>query len=249
MSRGFIIGAGGEGLSVHAAVLHVTAPVGSTVSIAKGGVTVKSLGPERGHAKVRGVNADYYFSIAPANYGEWTVTAALGGESASEVVTISANQQVDVAIWYKLWLYHDGDTCSSVSGGWEATDLAPNAGTCLAPTLTFNAGDMQAQYHYSGVIETVEQIDLSKINTLHVELMKTWAVQDCYFGVRSQKAGGSDAIPYTLARVQCTAEANVRRSFALDVSGLQENASVFFHVWADGTSTWEGHIYRVWGEK
>ena len=67
MSRGFIIGAGGESISVHAAVLHVSAPFGSTVSIAKGGVTVKSLGPGRAHTNTDGESADYYFSIAPAN--------------------------------------------------------------------------------------------------------------------------------------------------------------------------------------
>ena len=111
MSRGFIIGAGGEGLPVHAAVLHVTAPSGSTVSIAKGGVTVKTLDPGKAHSKLDGMKADYYFPIFPANYGEWTVTAVSDTKSADKAVTISANQQYDVELVYELALYEAGNTC------------------------------------------------------------------------------------------------------------------------------------------
>lgn len=119
MSRGFIIGAGGEGLSVNSAVLHVTAPAGSTVTFSKGGVAVRSLGPGRAHTNADGANADYYFPVAPANYGEWTVTATRGTDHTEAVVTVSTNQQYDVVLSYFLYLYQDGNECTAVSGGWD----------------------------------------------------------------------------------------------------------------------------------
>ena len=126
MSRGFIIGAGGEGLSVNSAVLHVTAPAGSTVSIAKGGVTVKSLGPEKAHIKVDGVKADYYFSIAPANYGEWTVTAVLGADTADETAAVIENRQYDVALDYRVpSLYQAITYLETTSAAWFDTGIIP----------------------------------------------------------------------------------------------------------------------------
>ncbi len=136
MSRGFIIGAGGENISVYAAVLHVSAPFGSTVSIAKGGVTVKSLGPGRAHTNTDGESADYYFSIAPANYGAWTVTATRGEDSTSAAVTVDSNRQYDVVLVYKVYAMKNGQILVNEY-------LTPNI---IAKTT----GDGYVQYQHTG---------------------------------------------------------------------------------------------------
>lgn len=98
MSDAFLVRRGGSGgLSPNGAVIHVTAPVGSTISFAKGGVVAKVLGPEKSH-----VNADYntladwYYSVSSSNYGTWTVTATLSGNTASKTIKISTNEQYDL---------------------------------------------------------------------------------------------------------------------------------------------------------
>ena len=92
-------GAGATGgLSFRAAILHVSAPVGSTVSISKSGATTKSLGPERSHVNSDSGDSEYYFSITPANYGTWTVTATNDSGVASMNVTVNTNGEYDIKI-------------------------------------------------------------------------------------------------------------------------------------------------------
>lgn len=120
MGDAFILRAGGGGgLSVNAAVIHVTAEAGSTISFAKGGVTAKVLGPEKAHISAADSGrAEWYYAVSASNYGTWTVTATRGTDSASTTVTVSANQQYDLELSYCLYVYRRGDERSSVSGGW-----------------------------------------------------------------------------------------------------------------------------------
>lgn len=103
MSDAYITRRGGSGgLSPNNAVLHINAPLGSTITLAKGGVTVKVLGADKGHTNAENDTlADWYYSVSPSNYGEWTVTAAKDGESASKAVAVNSNKQYDVAIAQK----------------------------------------------------------------------------------------------------------------------------------------------------
>lgn len=108
------------GLSPDAAVLHVRAPIGSTVSISKNNIVAKTIGPGRAHGNADGKNADYYFPIKSANYGAWVVTSTDGVWTRSIPVTISANQYYYIKIEYMLYLFRNGDQCTDVTGGWKA---------------------------------------------------------------------------------------------------------------------------------
>ena len=103
MSEALIVRRGGTGgLSVNSAVIHVNAPLGSTVTFSKGGVVVKTLAPGKGHVNADGETADYYFSISPSNYGVWDVEASLDGASAGDSIEILTNSQHDVLIRYRV---------------------------------------------------------------------------------------------------------------------------------------------------
>lgn len=104
MSDAFLVRRGGSGgLSPNSAVIHVTAPAGSTISFAKGGVVAKVLGPDKSHVKASDNSlAEWYYAISPINYGEWTVTASLSGDTASDTVTISTNKQYDLELSYHV---------------------------------------------------------------------------------------------------------------------------------------------------
>lgn len=109
MSDALIVRRGGSGgLSLHNAVIHVNAEVGSTITFSKGGVAVKILGPSKGHISSDGKTADYYYSVSSVNFGSWTITGALGGQSAGKTVTVNEVKQYDVPLSYNLYLIKDG---------------------------------------------------------------------------------------------------------------------------------------------
>ena len=103
-----IIGTGSGGLSNTDALLHVNAPLGSTVTFAKGGVTVKTITSDKAFPNVDGTTADYYYSVTSANYGTWTVTATLSGDTASNTVSVSAAKQYDVELAYNIAFVRNG---------------------------------------------------------------------------------------------------------------------------------------------
>lgn len=104
MSEGMIIrrGGGGGGLSPNAAVLTVTAPIGSTITITKGG-TSKTQDASKGHPSADDASvAKWYFSISTANFGTWTVTATLGSETATGTIVIDAADEYDLILSYHV---------------------------------------------------------------------------------------------------------------------------------------------------
>lgn len=93
-----MVGGGGGGLNPSDALIHVNAPLGSTVTFAKGGVAVETITPDKAFANVDGATADYYYPVKSANYGTWTVTATLSGDTASDTVTVNAAEQYDLVL-------------------------------------------------------------------------------------------------------------------------------------------------------
>ena len=111
-------GGGGGGLSPNSAVIHVTAPVGSTISFAKGGVVAKVFGPDKSHVNSADASlADWYYSVSQNNYGTWTVTATLGTDTASDTVTIDSNEQYDLMLSFL------------VPGAYQAVEYLQGTGT------------------------------------------------------------------------------------------------------------------------
>ena len=112
MSDAYLVRRGGSGgLSPNSAVIHVTAPAGSSVSFAKGGVVAKVLGPDKSHVKASdSAFAEWYYAVSPDNYGEWTVNAIRQSdqETESKTVTISENKQYDLEIIFRFYLFREG---------------------------------------------------------------------------------------------------------------------------------------------
>lgn len=145
-------GGGGGGMSPGNAVIHVNAPVGSTVSFIKNGIVAKVLPASKGHINSDGESEDYYFPVSAGNYGEWTVEAVRGDMSSSHSVTVSEAEQYDVKCLYRLYLYKDGDTFDDVTGGWTRTAGYPVLGStyiqlesgnycAISPANKFARGD------------------------------------------------------------------------------------------------------------
>ena len=106
----------GGGMSLNGAVIHVTAPAGSTITFSKGEVIVKALGPEKSHVNANdNTLAEWYYAVNSSNYGTWSISTS----TLSRTVSIDSNKQYDIALYY-LYLYKNGDTCTDVTGGYTA---------------------------------------------------------------------------------------------------------------------------------
>ena len=144
MGEAYILRRGGAGgLSPNNAVIHVTAPVGSTISFAKGGVTAKVLGPEKSHVNADdNTLADWYYSVSSSNYGTWTVTATLSGNTKSDTVTIDSNEQYDLSLSYHVpALYQEV----------EYLEVGNTAGPYIDTNCAFTtASEYEVKFQYTG---------------------------------------------------------------------------------------------------
>ena len=110
MSDAIIVRRGStERPSPNLAVLRINAPVGSTITLVKGGVTVATLAANKGHMNADDSRyADWYYSISSSNYGSWTVTATRSDETISQTVTIDSVKEYNVELTYDLYLLKYG---------------------------------------------------------------------------------------------------------------------------------------------
>lgn len=102
----FVVGGGGP--SASDAILTVTVPTGSTVTMTKSGVT---LTPTMWVQAANNTLNCALFVIAPAQFSAttpWTVTATLGTDSATDTVLINSNKRYDVELDYSLHIVRSG---------------------------------------------------------------------------------------------------------------------------------------------
>lgn len=97
-----MLGGGGGGITATDAILRVQAPAGSTVTISKGAVSKSDLGHENADDHTV---YDYYFIIHQSQFDSvnpWTVTATLGGDTASDTIIINAANEYNFVISYNV---------------------------------------------------------------------------------------------------------------------------------------------------
>lgn len=121
-------GGGGSFATANDAVLVVSAPAGSTVTISKGGVTKVAAGWQNND----GVNYYYYFAIKAAEFDSevgWNVTATLGNSSAQTSVIITTNNVYSVMLAYHIPIqyqevaYLESDGSQRLTTGLAAQDI------------------------------------------------------------------------------------------------------------------------------
>ena len=242
----FVVGGSGGGFSTKDAIIHANAPLGSTVSFLKDNVPIKVIEPTKAIANSDGETADYYYSIKNTSYGSWTVTASLDGDVASETVVVSAVKQYNIELSYHLWLIKNGDECTLVTGGWQP-GRAPVGGSQNYPIVSQYSDRINLHYNSSGSYDTVNKIDLTDIQILKLDVFPTASrTNEIYFCLRSEINNNNS---YVVLNKKCSLTMNQRETFTLDVASVSGSYYVTLYVWADGSDTFIGDIYRVWGEK
>lgn len=137
------------------ATINVTYPAGSTCTCSNGS-TVYTAGNTSG---------SWTFTVPRA--GTWTVSCANGIQSRSQNVSITyTGQAASVLLTYIVYLYNQGDQCSALTGGWNASTWKGVKQTEVYDTYLQGWG---ASGYYDGVIAHNNPITMQG-NTLCLDL-------------------------------------------------------------------------------
>ena len=158
-------GSGSGGPSASDAILTVTVPTGSTVTMTKGGVT---LTPTMWVQAADNTLDCALFVIQPSLFdavNAWTVTATLGTETASATVTISSNEQYDIVMSYHVAPgYKEVEYIEVLSAGaWWDTGV--NANTSRNIEIKIGEDSYVNDKHYFGSpVNAVPNFQMTSFN-------------------------------------------------------------------------------------
>lgn len=123
---------GGINIQNNKAVIHVLAPIGSTINFLKDGIAI-ALKPDKSFVDItRNDFAHWYYSISPSNYGEWTVTATLGTDTDSDTVIVDDNKEYEVELIYVYWIHMVG---KGLAAGFTASSVKTFVSNANAITM------------------------------------------------------------------------------------------------------------------
>lgn len=162
----------GAGTGAFAAIA-ITYPAGSTVTVTDGKITYTAPN----------TNGSALFIIPYA--ATWIVTATDGTNTKSESVEItSEGQSVSVELSYSLWLYKDGDTCDSVTGGWTSfTESSDNRVNFNSDNIYTYGKYVKTQHGAAAYAYPNRKIDLSKYASLRAKVSGVSYNSACQCGI------------------------------------------------------------------
>jgi len=170
------------------------------------------------------------------------------------------------------WLYKLGNEFTDITGGWQARAWTGNGSiwSAVAPGLTKNASNMVASMPdkytsgKSGVVEIINNVDLTGYNTLHLLLDfnlggSGWdkdGYSQFYLVTAPVRSGNWTSSSVFSALLLCESQtANASRSatnreYSLDISGVAGAQDVFVGcAWAYQLNASTLTIKEVWLEK
>lgn len=231
--------AGSSSLSFGGALLCITAPIGSTITLIKNNLVVKVLYPKDSHVSSNdNTMAYWYYTIVSSNYGTWTITATLEEKTNSKSVVVSSNQQYDIELHYFVYIYKEG--VSGLAEGYSGIDgrHGISGGTVFDSPLGI-------VLKYPNDYWTIgPAVDLSKYSTFHVDLQVTAdSSSHPYIGVSNTTTSGANGASNGsyLAEWHATGAVS-RQTVAIDVSALQ----IPGYIKACGYSPSEWTIFNMW---
>ena len=150
---------GGGGISDTDAILTVTVPTGSTVTMTKGGIT---LTPTMWVQAADNTLDCALFVIAPNLFDSqnaWTVTAVLGPGSASQTVIIADNKQYDLVIYPPVYLVKNGTKIADFTGQ-SHTVITQQSGY-----VNFYIND-----NYAATSTSTDPVDLTRYSQINITI-------------------------------------------------------------------------------
>lgn len=235
---------GTSGLSPNSAVLHVTAISGSTVSLFKNNILIKSIEPEKSHPDVYDTDiSNYYFSIFPTNYGEYRVMAEMNEMNMSQNITINSNKQYDLSLLFnKVYLIRNGVPSDQLEIGGDGSAIERTG--CYHLIAEANQSSFITQYIGSN-FKYLNYLTLELVRSEEGEYGKSWRIASipelgyclAYPDMRDDQIWNiSESVALTQSIGVIT-----NNKFVLNMQQTHDSKYVFVSVGAP-TSTEEGYL-------
>ena len=198
-------------IPLFAATINITYPAGSTCTCSDGTTTLSA--PD---------TSGTWVCTVP-NAGTWTVSSTDGDKSKSTNVVITTDGQTEsVTLQYITYLFKDGETYNSLTGGWEGYVNAEKKALLLAPA----AGKTASAY-------TKNKVDLTNFSTVSVK-----TDSNPYIGLSIIIAS---AIPS--GRVATASLSNAETELSLDISSITGEYFIWLSAYSEkGVSR---NVYEV----
>lgn len=230
-------GGGGGSIKDTDAILTVTVPTGSTVTATKGGVT---LTPTMWVQAADNTLDCALFVIAPSMFDSqnaWTVTATLGTSTASNTVMISSNEQYDLFLSYRIYIYRRGYINTALTGG--LTNSGYTYASNSAKVATYNSDNIYISQAYA-CAGTSQAIDLTNYSTIYYvsRADSPSSPSNPWLGIASTKN-----LSNYLVQIKPGSVTEVTKS--ADISNLTGN----YYIAAISTSSdGHGYVYEIYLE-
>lgn len=240
MSDAFILRRGGAGeMPTSGAVLHITSVTGNTITLSKGSVVVKVLGPEKGHLRADDSTvSDWYFPVGMSNYGEWTVTASRGKQTESKTISVESNKQYEVKIADRLVLFANNKLakdyeCNKTGEG--TFMVADGALRLYVPS----GGSLGLGY-------LTPKINLSAFANLHVDIRPyNYSSVRCVYAVGMKSDTSANADFEAFAEGHSYTSQTTVDSLDIDVSDLVGEYYFAIYGKSYGTSSYNNYLDNV----
>lgn len=139
---------GGVNIQNNKAIIHVLAPIGSTINFLKDGITIV-LKPDKSFVDlIDNYWAHWYYSVSPSNYGTWTITATRWQDTSSRNVTIDSNKQYDVGVAYFCGIKRIYNTSDPV---WTREGASIDYSATASVGTAAGSSDFDSVYPWSGI--------------------------------------------------------------------------------------------------
>lgn len=200
---------------------------------------------------------NFYDGIIKGSKGEY---AAIYGTVDNiptdyKILTTTANN-IETAVVTEipmLYLYNNGDACTSVTGGWLIGSLGKvnngGEGSLASGYINiYNTATTGYSYPRRVNVVTSNKINTTGYNYLNIEWTSSPASTNnrLYFGLYSSKTASETA--YTYGSYGTTSTANTKTIMKLSLANYQGSYNIGGFLWKpkDSANIYYGKIYRVW---
>lgn len=199
-------------IAFFAATINITYPAGSTCTCSDGTTTLSA--PD---------TSGTWACIVP-NAGTWTVSSTDGDKSKSSDVVITTDGQTEsVTLQYITYLFKDGETYDSLTGGWQGTVNAEKQALELAAA----AGKTAMAY-------TKNKVDLTNFSTVSARTNSNVSIG---FNIIIASAIN------TSSQVAVASLQNAETELSLDISSITGEYFVWLSAYSEKGST--RYVYEV----
>ena len=200
-------------IAYFSATINITYPAGSTCTCSDGTTTLSA--PD---------TSGTWTCIVP-NAGTWTVTSTDGDKSKSADVVITTDGQTEsVTLLYITYLFKDGETYDSLTGGWQGTVNTEKQ----ALQLTANAGKTASVW-------TQNKVDLTDYSSVSVK-----TDSNVFIGLSIIIAS---TIGSTSGQVATANISGTESELSLDISAITGEYFVWLSAYSEKGST--RYVYEV----